>query len=390
MRRQGVARAAPTAPCPSPRARSRAGGRRPPRRTVANASTSIVVRVRAGPLSRLLRREVHLLAAVAGPPGLATRQDESRGRRDLRATARARGGTTSKTTGMPRRSASASTGSSGQRSSFSSTSRPAAPGERRRSRRRTARMPRGDRLRRNRREGRSCASGRARSALSSRSWYSSSAIAAATTSGRSRREHGVLPRVRREPHPARAHQRPELREARLELLPPRDSFAACDPNGIEVRCQAEDLRSPCSSFQRRIASSASRFALDQLRRPLGRDVREPQRPRRGRELSVDARVADARATVALLARGAAARHRSAGGVVERVSGSGTSPPQALVVGHGRVPEAFDERPCDARVHRRDEVQPVATRAEASGPAPRRSAALAAERGRCARSSRGTS
>ena len=155
---------------------------------------------------------------------------------------------TSKTTGTPRRAANSRTGSSGQRSSFSSTSRAAAPGL---SRSKPAAKRSGGPACRTI----LCDSSRP-NALSSRSWYSSSATAASTTSGRTEEStvywpgcvEMLIPRI----------NAPTSASRGANSSHHASSFAACEPNGIRFDVSRKTAM-PWASFQRRIDSSASRF-----------------------------------------------------------------------------------------------------------------------------------
>ena len=88
--------------------------------------------------------------------------------------------------------------------------------------------------------------------------------------GRVRRgQHGVLARMRRDPRVGVGEQPRELVEARRANSSHQASvFTGCDASGIRFDVSRKTATS-CSAFQRRIASSASRFAAISSRRRSG-------------------------------------------------------------------------------------------------------------------------
>ena len=106
-----------------------------------------------------------------------------------------------------------------------------------------------------------------------------------------RREHRVLARMRRDVHPARAHQPPSSARRGANSSHHASSFAACEPNGIRLDVSRKtETRAPRSSAgSPRARRGSTRSAHGGARR----DVRESQRPRRGRKPRVDTGIADA-------------------------------------------------------------------------------------------------
>ena len=278
-RRGGRARVGQTAPCPSPRGRSRAGGRRPRRGSERRRGARSTRRGR--------RAASPAPASRSAPPGdrraaasFRSRRERRRGRRAHSGTVRARGGRRRKRPAHRGRPARSRTSASGQRSSFSSTSRH--PPLRRRAartrRRSVVSRPRG-RPSRSPRGARSCVTRRARSAVRSRSWYSSSASAAATTAGRSDDSTVYWPGCVDARPPDCAISEPSSSRRSADLSHQATRVRRMGPERDQVRRQAEDLDPVLGVPPEDRDPSASRLAAISSRSTPRCDIREPQRAR---------------------------------------------------------------------------------------------------------------
>ena len=163
---------------------------------------------------------------------------------------------TSNTTGTPSRSASGNTTLSGCRSSFSRTRRERVPSLRR------------AKLASKRSADPTCRTilwdGPSPNASSRRLWYSSSATAASTTLGFTEERTVYCPGCvdsRPARAPISANRSPNSSHQAIR-------FTGCDPNGIRFDV-TRNTSMPCSAFQRRIASNASRLAAISSRRRSG-------------------------------------------------------------------------------------------------------------------------